>query len=246
MPLSGRVIIITGASRGIGRATARLLAAKRARVVLAARHGEDLRKISQEIRSQQGFCMAAVTNVQSERSVRALVSRVVSRFGRIDVLINNAGVCIFGPLVHISLADWERVIRTNLRGVFLCSREVIPVMLRQGRGQIINVASQAARFGFPNLAAYCASKFGVLGFSESLKRELAPYNITISCLCPGYVDTELLRVFPADMLKRADIASPEEVAEQLFGLIMNPQARPESLLLPLKRIIRKVFGLWSP
>ncbi|MEW6379726.1 MAG: SDR family oxidoreductase [bacterium] len=245
MLLNGKVIIITGASRGIGRAAACLLADRGARVILASRDGAALHEVSQGIKSRQGFCLAVTANVQSEGSVRALVTRVVGRFGRIDVLINNAGVCVYGSVAQTSLTDWEKVMGTNLTGVFLCTREVVPVMIRQGAGQIINVASQAGRFGFPNLAAYCASKFGVIGFSESLQRELAPHNIEVSCLCPGYVDTELLKVFPADILKGADVTSPEGVADQLLELVMNPHAE-EIRSLSLRKIIRRVFARWIP
>ncbi|MEW5802713.1 MAG: SDR family NAD(P)-dependent oxidoreductase, partial [bacterium] len=116
---------------------------------------------------------------------------------------------------------------------------------RQGTGHIINVASQAGKFGFPNLAIYCASKFGVIGFSESLQRELTPYNITVSYLCPGYVDTELLKAFPADILKEASMSSPDEVASQLFNLIVRPRIE-DSRLASLKKTVRRMVSRWMP
>jgi len=206
----------------------------------AGRDGGALQEVSRRIKSHKGVSLAVSMNVGHESSVKALVNQVVSRFGRIDVLINNAGVCVYGPVTRSSLEDWEKVMETNLKGVFLCSREVIPVMIRQGAGQIINVASQAGKFGFPNLAIYCASKFGVIGFSESLQRELALHNIKVSYLCPGYVNTELLKAFPAEILKDSRMAAPEEIADQLFKLIANPRLNDEShsLSLSLKKLVR--------
>jgi len=180
-----------------------------------------------------------------ETSVKALVNQTVSRFGRIDVLINNAGVCVYGPVIRTTLDEWERVMETNLKGVFLCTREVIPAMIRQGAGHIITVASQAGKFGFPNLATYCASKFGVIGFSESLEREMFPYKVKVSYLCPGYVDTALLNVFPAEIIKNARMTAPEEVADQLFKLVISPRSKAKHPSL-LKKMIRRMVSRWIP
>jgi short-subunit dehydrogenase len=142
---------------------------------------------------------------------------------------------------------------TNLKGVFLCAREVIPVMIRQGTGHIINVASQAGKFGFPNLAIYCASKFGVVGFSESLQQELIPYNIKVSCLCPGYVDTRLLKIFPEEILKKARVVTTEDVADQLLEVIIasdmvvasKERGKRFMPLEKIKKIIRRIAALWT-
>jgi len=245
MTLDGKVIIITGASKGIGRAAACLLADRGGRIVLAGRDGIALQEVSRGIKSRKGVGLAVSANVCSESSVKTLVNQVVSRFGRIDVLINNAGVCVYGPVTRTTLDEWEQVMETNLKGVFLCSREVIPVMIQQGAGHIITVASQAGKFGFPNLAVYCASKFGVIGFSESLERELVPHKIKVSYLCPGYVNTALLKVFPAEIIKSAGMTTPEEVADQLFKLIMSPRLK-ESHPSYLKKTIRRMVGRWMP
>jgi len=245
MTLNGKVIIITGASRGIGRAAACLLAERGGRVVVASRDESALQEVSRSIESHSGVSLAVPTNVCSESSIKTLVDQVVSRFGRIDVLINNAGICVYGPVTQTTLDEWEQVMETNLKGVFLCTREVIPGMIQQGAGHIINVASQAGKFGFPNLAIYCASKFGVIGFSESLERELTPYNIRVSYLCPGYVDTALLKVFPAEIVQSARMATPEEVAEQLFNLLISPRLK-ESHPSFLERIIRRMVSRWMP
>lgn len=245
MILDGKVIIITGASRGIGRAAACLLAEKGGRIVLAGRDGSALQEVSRSIKSRKGVGLAMPTNVCCEGSVKTLVNQVVSRFGRIDVLINNAGVCVYGPVSRTTLDEWDQVMDTNLKGVFLCTREVIPAMIQQGAGHIITVASQAGKFGFPNLAVYCASKFGVIGFSESLDRELIPHGIKVSYLCPGYVDTALLKVFPAEIVKNARMTTPEEIADQIFKLIMSPRIK-ESHLSSLKKTIRRMVSRWMP
>jgi 3-oxoacyl-[acyl-carrier protein] reductase len=245
MTLDGKVIIVTGASRGIGRAAACLLAERGGHVVLAGRDESALQEVSRSIESRKGVGLAVPTDVCLESSVKTLVNQAVSRFGRIDVLVNNAGVCVYGPVTRTTLDEWEQVMGTNVKGVFLCTREVIPVMIQQGAGHIVTVASQAGKFGFPNLAIYCASKFGVIGFSESLERELIPHNIKVTYLCPGYVDTELLKAFPAEIVKNTGMTTPEEVADQLFKLIVNPRLK-ESHPSILKKIIWRMVSRWMP
>jgi len=238
--LNDQVIIITGASRGIGYATAYLLAQKGAKVVLASRNIEALRKAANTIKSNYGTCTYVPTNIQQENDVKNLVSQVIKHFGRIDILINNAGIGVYGPITQTTLYDWEQVMGTNLKGIFLCTKEVIPIMIREGSGHIINIASQAGKYGFPNLAIYCASKFGVIGFSESLKRELAPYNIKVSYLCPGYVDTDFLKIFPKEIINKVKKALPDEIATQIFHLITDEKDK-HNYVRDLKNIIRRLF-----
>src|SRR3974390_552501 len=186
-----KIILITGAGQGIGRATARYLALKGAKVVLVGRNRIGLDRTAMEIRAERGVCTVMTGDVSSENSVRGFVHETLHIYGRIDVLVNNAGAYSYGPVTTVSIDDYGRVMDTNLKGVFLCSREVIPVMCRQGKGQVINIASQAGIYGFPNMVVYSASKFGVVGFTQALARELEPLNIKVSCICPGYVRTEL-------------------------------------------------------
>lgn len=245
MTLQGKVIIVTGASKGIGRATACLLAERGAHVILAARSPKELEEVSRTIESRRGISRGIPTDIRDESDVKVLMQQAQGYFGRIDVLINNAGRCIFGPLSQASLADWEEVMETNLKGVFLCTREVIPIMIRQGEGHIITVASQAGKFGLPNLAIYCASKFGVIGFSEALKQELNPYRIKVSYLCPGYVNTGLLKAFPEETLSQAKMAQPQEVAEHIFREIAGPRER-NSQKIVLKKLFKKAIEQWIP
>jgi len=223
--IKSKIIIVTGASKGIGLAVSRLLAGKGAQIVLASRDPEALEKASVLVEAQnQNRCPLFIpTDIRSESAVKAMITQVVDRYGRIDILINNAGVLVYGPMTSVTGEAWDRVIDTNLKGPFLCTREVLPVMDRQGHGQIINVASGAGITGFPNLAVYCASKFGLIGLSEALRKELASTNIKISYLCPGYVDTEMLHFFPEDLLKKVSPTRPEEVADQIFRLIAYPE-----------------------
>jgi 3-oxoacyl-[acyl-carrier protein] reductase len=221
--ITDKVVVITGASRGIGRATACFLAAKEARVVLVARDTKALQEVADRIRRNQGHCTVLPGDVSREENVKNIINQTLNGYGRIDVLINNAGTGVYGPLTSVHLEDFERVIGTNLKGVFLCSKEVIPVMVSQGHGHLINLASQAGKYGFLNLAIYSASKFGVVGFSEALARELEPYNIRVSCLCPGYVRTDFLEVFPKTLLEEVVMAEPQDVANQIYRLIISSE-----------------------
>lgn len=217
-----KVIIVTGASKGIGLATSRLLAEKGAQVVLAARDPGALKKALGLIEDKGGSALDIPTDICREDAVRNLITQVKDRFGRIDVLINNAGILVYGPVTSTRVEDWDRVIDTNLKGAFLCSRAVLPIMIGQGFGQIINVVSGAGKAGFPNLALYCASKFGLVGFSKALAKEVSSTPVKISCLYPGYTDTEMLRHFPEEFLKEISPAKPEKVADQILRSILYP------------------------
>ncbi len=220
--VKGKIVIVTGASRGIGLSVSRLLAQEGARVVLVARDQKALEKAGSLIKTEGGAALSIPADIRQESDVNQLILHVMEHYGRIDILINNAGVLAYGPVVSAKVEDWDMVIDTNLKGAFFCSREVLPIMLRQGSGQIINMASGAGESGFPNLAIYCASKFGLIGFSKALAREVASHNIKISTLCPGYVDTGMLDLFPEDFLKNVSPARPDEVADQILQLILTP------------------------
>jgi 3-oxoacyl-[acyl-carrier protein] reductase len=217
-----KIVIVTGASRGIGLAVSRLLAEKGAHVALVARDQKALEEACHLIKTGGGDAISIPIDIRQESEVDTLIFQVMEYYGRIDILINNAGVLTYGPVVSAKVEDWNRVIDTNLKGAFFCSREVLPIMIRQGSGMIINMASGAGETGFPNLAIYCASKFGLIGFSKALAKEVAPYNIKIAYLCPGYVDTEMLNNFPEDFLKNVTPLRPDEVADQLLQLILYP------------------------
>ncbi|MDD5250641.1 MAG: SDR family NAD(P)-dependent oxidoreductase [Rhodocyclaceae bacterium] len=242
--LNDQVLLITGASRGIGAASAICFAQAGAKVVAAARSRDALEDVAARIGALHGTCLPIPADVTDEASVRHLVAHALARFGRIDLLINNAGVGVCGPTERTTLDDWNVVIGTNLKGAFLCAREIIPVMVRQGGGHIINVASQAGRFGFPRLALYCASKYGLIGMSESLGRELAASNIRVSYLCPGWVDTAFLEIFQDDIVRKAIKASPHAIAREILDLATKPRiaSRPTFVGKVARLLKRRLQG----
>lgn len=235
--MRNQVVLITGASRGIGAASAMAFARAGAKVAAAARDRDRLAHVAARIRSSAGgTCLPVAADVRDEASVRHMIGEVLRRFGRIDILINNAGVGTFGPTADVTLDDWDTVIGTNLKGALLCARETIPAMHRQGGGHIINVASQAGQYGFPQMALYCASKYGLIGLSESLGRELASSRIRVSYLCPGWVDTGFLAIFPREVVDRAVKSSPQAIAGALVELANGAtKSRFERLMNRLAR-----------
>ncbi len=219
--VQGKVTVITGASRGIGKATALLFAKEKAKLALCARSKDDLSKVARDAEKIGTECYIQSVDVREEAQVNRFVSETQKRLGTVDVLINNAGVGLYKKVAEMTTADWDGVLDVNLKGVFFFSRAVIPVMQAQQSGQIINVVSGAGRTGIPNLAAYCASKFGLLGFGEALALELRPYNIKVSSILPGSVDTEWSGRFPKDRPKPNPLPvklTPEEVAEGILFL----------------------------
>ncbi len=189
IPLQNQVVIVTGASRGIGRAIALLFATQGARVVLAARNTRELEKVARQISLQNCQALVIRCDVTQENQVKNLIKKTLQKYRRIDILINNAGLGIHKPILEFTSKDWDTTLDTNLKGPFLCTREVLPVMIKQKGGQIINIGSLAGKNPIANLAAYCASKFGLIGFSESVGLEVRNHNIKLNLLLPGTVDT---------------------------------------------------------
>lgn len=190
--IEGKVVVITGGSSGLGEATARLLSAQGALIVLGARRGERLQKLSDELNATGGKAFAIVTDVTSREQVKRLVDAAVQRFGRIDVLINNAGLMPQSLLERLKVDEWDRMIDVNLKGVLYGVAAALPHMQRQKAGHIINVSSVAGHKVGPGFTVYAATKFAVRAFSEGLRQEVKPYNIRTTVVSPGAVDTELL------------------------------------------------------
>ena len=184
------VSIVTGAARGIGRGIAEALARRGDRLVLA-----DIAFSDASIRSQVGMdAVLADTNIADAKAVERLVGDTVSRFGRVDCLVNAVGVNRPAPIHEASEADWDLTIAVNLKGAFLLSRAVAKVMMNQRRGRIVHIGSTASQFGAPCIAAYAASKHGLVGLVKGTACDLTPYGITVNAVCPGNTDTEMLRL----------------------------------------------------
>ena len=189
---SSPVAIVTGASSGIGEATARSLAAEGYRVVLAARRRDRLDALRAEIEAGGGTALVAETDVTDRDACQALADRTLDAFGRIDVLVNNAGLMPLSLVKNARLDEWEQMVDVNVKGVLFCTAAVLPTMTEARAGHIVNVSSVAGRRVFEGGAVYCATKFAVTAFSEGLRMELSPaFGIRVTCIEPGAVATEL-------------------------------------------------------
>jgi NADP-dependent 3-hydroxy acid dehydrogenase YdfG len=189
--IKGKVVVITGASSGLGEATARLLSAQGATVVLGARRVERLQKLADELTASGGNALALSTDVTHRDQVKKLVDSAVQKFGRIDVMINNAGLMQQSPLELLKIDEWDRMIDINIKGVLYGIAAALPHMKRQKAGHIINVSSVAGHKVTPLGAVYCATKHAVRALSEGLRTEVKPYNIRTTVISPGAVATEL-------------------------------------------------------
>lgn len=189
--IAGRVALVTGASQGIGRACALALAEAGAAVALLARNEEKLAAVAKEIEGKGGQAAAFRVDVANEDEVKSTVKAALERFGKIEILVNNAGVTKDTLLLRMKRADWESVIQTNLTGAFLCSQAAVASMLRQRWGRIINITSVFGQTGQAGQANYAASKAGLIGFTMALAREVASRNITVNAVAPGYIETAM-------------------------------------------------------
>jgi NAD(P)-dependent dehydrogenase (short-subunit alcohol dehydrogenase family) len=219
MSIRDHVAIITGAGRGVGKATARRFAREGARVVLFSRTPGPLDETAAGIAHEGGQVLSMVGDVSREEDVRALFRRAVDAYGRVDILVNCAGIVIVRPFVDMDAETWDRVIAVNLRGTFLCCLEAFRIMAAQQSGVIINLSSLSGVKGvekFPGLSAYNVSKSGVAGLTEMLAVEGRPYHIRVCAVSPGAVDTEMLRQ-AAPHLKAG--MTPDDLAEILLFLV---------------------------
>jgi 3-oxoacyl-[acyl-carrier protein] reductase len=228
--LSGQVAVVTGAGRGIGAAIARKLASMGASVVLCGRSLEPLQTTATAISRASERAEAVQCDVSNLESVQSLAAKVDQIFGRADILVNNAGVGSFaGPLHQMTPESWEKILNTNLRGVFYCIRSITPLMIRAGRGHIVNISSLAGKNPLANGAAYAASKWGLNGLSYSVAEELRQYGIRVSVICPGSVDTELGPHTGKDSKK---MLQPDDVAHVVSMLVTQaPQSFASEVLL---------------
>ncbi len=215
--LNNKTAIVTGASRGIGKAIALSLSKVGVKVVLAARHQDDLESAKTEILNNGGRCISVKADVAKEADIDHLIEKTTNAYGTVDILVNNAGFGIFSKVAETSVKDFDGMMNVNLRGVFLCCRGVLPTMIRQRSGAIINIVSLAGKNSFVGGATYSATKWGLLGFSRSLMLEIRDYNIRVVAICPGSVNTAF-----SDHSKDSEkIIQPQDVADTvLFALTM--------------------------
>jgi len=230
--LRHQMALVTGAGRGIGRAISLALARCGARVVLAARKPSEIEKVAEEIRAAGGSATAIPTDVSRERDIEELFARLRDEFeGRLDVLVNNAGMGIFGPLAGMSATAFDQVIGTNLRGTFLCCRSAMELMQPRKSGYIINISSVVGIKGYPNQAAYTASKHGIMGLTKSLAVEAQAQGIRVSAILPGAVDTTMVANARPD-LDRTVLLKPTDVAQAvLYLLSLSEQAAVDEIYI---------------
>jgi len=201
MDLKGQVAIITGARRGMGKSHALVLAKAGAKVVVADISLEDCERVVKEIEKQKGEAIAIKCDVTKKAEVDQMVEAAVKEWGKVDILVNNAGICQFKPFLELTEEEWDRTLDINLKGYFLCAQAVAKEMAKQKSGIIINIASIAmgqVGCGFATLAHYTASKGGIVGMTETLAQELAPYNIRVNAVAPGAIDTPMVDPLKAD------------------------------------------------
>jgi 3-oxoacyl-[acyl-carrier protein] reductase len=221
MDKHGRAVV-TGAGKGIGRAIATSLLAAGHRVALFTRTEADLASFAAAVAVDRERLLLAAGDVADEDAVARFVARVESAWGGIDLLVNNAGLGIMAPVHELKIEHWDRMMSANLRGTFLFTRAVVPIMMRQHDGIIINIASIAGKAGFASGAGYAASKHAVMGFSDSLWRELRPHNIRVTAICPGSVDTHFFAAGPGAPGQES-MMRPEDVAEAVLYVARQPE-----------------------
>jgi 3-oxoacyl-[acyl-carrier protein] reductase len=213
MSLNGQVAIVTGASRGIGRAVALKLSAAGAAVVVTATTLEAAQKTAGEIEAAGGKALALKTDVSVSAEVEALFKEAVAAFGKVDVLVNNAGITKDGLLLRMKDADWDAVLDVNLKGAFLCIREAAKLMSKARYGRIVNVSSVVGEMGNPGQANYCASKAGMVGLTKSVAKELARRNVTVNAVTPGFIETDMT----AELSEKAKEALMEQIPMGRLG-----------------------------
>ena len=227
--LRDRVAIVTGASRGIGKATALSLATEGAKVVVNyARSSDAAEEVVKEITSAGGEAIALQADVSQAKEADSLIKQTLDKFSRIDVLVNNAGITRDTLLLRMKPEDWQAVIDLNLTGVFLCTKAVSKIMLKQRSGRIINITSVAGQMGNPGQANYSAAKAGVIGFTKTVAKELASRGVTVNAVAPGFIATDMTKEIESEEIIKfiplGRYGKPEEVAGMIRFLAADPAA----------------------
>ena len=215
--LAGKVAIVTGAGRGIGKSIARALASEGAHVVLASRTLAEIERLAGDIRTSGGAATPVRADITDERQVNHLAAESLKISGALDILVNNAGIGVFKPVVAMEVSDFDAMWNVNMRGVFLATRSVLPSMIRARSGAIVNIASLAGKNTFKG-AGYGATKWALRGFAGSLMLEVREHNIRVVTICPGSVDTD----FSSSGKKGPQITQPEDVASAVIFAVTAP------------------------
>lgn len=233
--IEGKVVLVTGGGQGLGAAICETLYAAGAVVIPADIQLEKALAIASSLPNANGRVMCAQLDVSDSQGITGVIEQVMQRYGRIDVLVNNAGTDKTVPIEELAVEEWERIIAVNLTGPFLMSKAVLPIMKQQGQGYIINIVSTAAKRAWPNAAAYHASKWGLLGFSHALHTEARPHNIKVTALISGGMRTPfLLDRFPD--IDPQVLQDPHNVAESVAFLLTTPAETviPELMVIPMR------------
>jgi 3-oxoacyl-[acyl-carrier protein] reductase len=222
--LSGKTAIVTGASRGIGKAIALALGKEKMRLALLARSTDQLQEVVEKIHAVGGEAIAIPCDLMNSDAVETSLKSVFQQFDSLDVLISNAGIFLEKPITEIKVEEWDRVLRTNLTATFLICQRAFLKMKDRKKGKIIAIASSASTQGFIHQAAYCASKHGLLGFTRCLSIEAIPHNVHVHTICPGGVRTDLLAdTYMGERVSQGAIIEPENVADLVLFLIRQPE-----------------------
>ncbi len=215
MNLNGKIVWITGSGRGIGEATAFALAAKGAQVVVSARRDEDIARVAGEINANGGSALAIQCDVQKNSDILQLVKQTQEVWGAVDILINNAGIAVFKKILDTSEEEWDAMMNTNLKSAFLCTKAVLPDMVRMQRGKIINIVSVAGKQAYLNCGGYCASKFGLRGFTDVLRLEHRGHGIQVTSIIAGATNTGIWGDAAVDF---SVMMTPEHVSQAIVSV----------------------------
>ncbi len=229
--LDGKVAVVTGGGRGIGAAIATEFAKNGAVVVLASPTLSELKETAGKIEASGGKALAVKTDITKLKDIKNMVKKTIREFGKIDILVNNAGILHYGPFADMPDRKIDMIVDVNLTGLMHCAKEAIPYMKKQRGGLIINISSAAGKSGFADLAVYCATKFGIIGFTESLAAELGEEGIAVYAICPTSTQTKMWKQISDE--KAAHV--PEDVALEIMDLIKNIKKIPAGKAIDVRK-----------
>lgn len=229
MRLDDKVAIVTGAGRGIGEAISIRLAREGADVVVCDVNLDSAKETAEKIETIGQRSLAIKTDVSKSSDVEKMVNLTLEKFGKIDILVNNAGIVIVKQIVELEEEEWDKVIDVDLKGVFLCSKAVAKVMINQKSGKIINISSDSGKTGYALFTSYNAAKFGVIGFTQGLAKELAPYGINVNAVCPGIVGTKMWEYVDEQLGKRWGLPKGEALKMHIKQIPLGRLETPEDV-----------------